>query len=112
MYTSVFLLSVVLSCAFGAPQYQASQPVYAPVEEPQPYAYQYAVQNSPNQENDFSAEESSDGQVISGSYQVALPDGRIQTVTYTVSGDSGYVADVQYEGTPSYPEAPQQPRYV
>ncbi|XP_071748896.1 cuticle protein 18.6 [Lepeophtheirus salmonis] len=111
MYTSVFLLSVVFSCAFGAPQYPASQPAYTPVEEPQPYAYQYAVQD-PQSGNDFSAEESSDGQVISGSYQVALPDGRIQTVTYTVSGDSGYVADVQYEGTPSYPEAPQQPRYV
>merc|ERR1712012_170271 len=39
---------------------------------------------------------------MGGSYRVALPDGRIQTVTYT---SDGYVADVTYEGTASYPEA-------
>merc|ERR1712176_8309 len=41
-----------------------------------------------------------------GSYSVALPDGRIQRVTYTANGYDGYVADVTYEGTAVYPEAP------
>ncbi|QQP42359.1 Putative LOC100870303, partial [Caligus rogercresseyi] len=52
----------------------------------------------------FKAEESADGKGVSGSYQVALPDGRIQTVRYTVDGYNGFVADVQYEGTPVYPK--------
>ena len=38
------------------------------------------------------------GHVMSGSYSVHLPDGRIQTVKYYVNGDGNYVADVTYEG--------------
>ena len=43
---------------------------------------------------------------MQGSYTVALPDGRVQKVTYTSNGYDGYVADVTYEGTAVYPEEP------
>ena len=48
--------------------------------------------------NDFGQNEERDGNVTSGSYYVALPDGRIQRVTYSVDADSGYLAEVTYEG--------------
>ncbi|XP_023336339.1 uncharacterized protein LOC111707460 [Eurytemora carolleeae] len=37
-------------------------------------------------------------------YKVALPDGRIQIVTYHADHIGGFVADVKYEGVPVYPE--------
>ena len=48
--------------------------------------------------NDFGQNEERNGDVTSGSYYVALPDGRIQRVTYSVDAYGGYVADVTYEG--------------
>ncbi|CAB4063346.1 unnamed protein product [Lepeophtheirus salmonis] len=94
------------------PSYKpAPQPSYKPApydESPKPYSFQYGV-NDDYSGAKFSAQEDSDAKVISGSYQVALPDGRIQTVTYTVDGYSGYVADVQYEGTPTYPKYEPKP---
>lgn len=62
-----------------------------------PYNFAYTVKDEPSY-NDFGHQESSDGEVVSGSYSVVLPDGRTQIVTYTVNGDSGYVAKVTYEG--------------
>merc|ERR1739848_90768 len=46
----------------------------------------------------FGANEARDGHSTNGKYNVLLPDGRTQTVTYTVDGYGGYVADVQYDG--------------
>ena len=83
--------------AYGAPAPYAPHPVAK--LPPQPFAYQYGVKD------DYSAQ--SDGYATSGSYNVALPDGRIQTVTYRVDGDSGYIADVQYSGEAKY--APYKP---
>ncbi|XP_071749972.1 uncharacterized protein [Lepeophtheirus salmonis] len=77
-------------------------------EAPQPYAFQYGVADDYTGSN-FSAEENADGKITSGSYKVALPDGRIQTVTYTVDAYNGFVADVQYEGTPVYPKYEPKP---
>merc|ERR1712117_665956 len=64
----------------------------------------YAVADDYSKAN-FNAEETSDGASnVKGSYSVALPDGRIQTVTYSSNGYDGFVADVTYTGTAVYPE--------
>merc|ERR1712029_1106642 len=94
--------------AHAAPAYHAPAPAYKAEEyadEVSPYTYTYAVADDYSKAA-FNAEETSDGASnVQGSYTVALPDGRIQTVTYTSNGYDGYVADVTYEGTASYPEA-------
>ena len=73
-----------------------------------PYNFEYDV-NDGYTYTHFGQKESSDGKAVSGSYRVHLPDGRIQTVTYTAD-DYGNVADVKYEGEakafdykPAYP---------
>jgi len=90
--------------AHAAPAYHA--PVEAYPDEVSPYTYTYAVADDYSKSS-FNAEEQSDGASnVAGSYSVALPDGRIQHVKYSSNGYDGYVADVTYEGTAVYPEAP------
>ena len=96
-----------MAAASAAPQYApVVHAVAAPdLAEPSPYTYTYAVADDYSKAS-FSADETSDGAGnAQGSYSVALPDGRIQRVTYTANGYDGYVADVTYEGTAQYPEA-------
>ena len=54
--------------------------------------YGYAVQDDIG--NDFNKQETSDGGVVTGQYSVLLPDGRIQTVTYSVAPNTGFVVSV------------------
>ena len=110
-----------------APVYRsyAPAPAYKPAptykEEPANYAYNYAVVDDYAGLN-YNQEESRDGYATNGQYSVLLPDGRTQTVTYSVGdGYTGYVADVQYSGyakeyqpAPAYKPAPvyhPAPRY-
>lgn len=70
------------------------------------YRYLYTVADSLSGAS-FNVGEERDGALTSGAYSVALPDGRIQTVNYRVTPESGYVADVTYTGEAHYPvEAP------
>merc|ERR1711962_258361 len=85
-----------------APVYHAAPVVHAPAyqepayDEPAVYAYNYAVADDYSGTN-FQAGENRDGYATTGSYSVALPDGRQQTVNYKVDDAyGGYVADVQY----------------
>merc|ERR1711970_239083 len=79
-------------------------PIYP--DEPSPYTYTYGVNDDYSNAN-FNAAETGDGNGnAERSYSVALPDGRIQHVNYKADGYEGYVADVTYEGTAAYPEAP------
>merc|ERR1712173_198739 len=111
---------VVAHAVHAAPVVAKVAPAYAPApaykaapayheeyaDEVSPYTYTYAVADDYSKAS-FNAEETSDGASnVQGSYSVALPDGRIQHVTYSSNGYDGYVADVTYEGTATYPEAP------
>ena len=100
------------------PAYRAPAATYAPArpaysapayDVPANYAYNYAVADDYTGTN-FNAEENRNDYATSGSYSVALPDGRTQTVNYRVDDAySGYVADVQYSGyaaAPAYKPAP------
>merc|ERR1711892_1537041 len=96
----------------AAPAY-AARPVIAhpvaaasyadPLAEVSPYNFNYAVADDYSSSN-FQAGETSDGLgAKTGSYTVALPDGRTQTVNYSTNEYDGYVADVSYSGTAVYP---------
>jgi len=99
---ALLIAAVAADEAYPKAAYPAAYPKsydYAPM----PYNFAYAVNDAPSY-NDFGHQESSDGKVVSGSYNVVLPDGRTQTVTYTVDDYSGYVAKVAYTGEAKYPE--------
>merc|ERR1712156_16835 len=85
----------------------APAPAYAPVEYtgPAAYSYEWLVKDDYTK-NDYGQKESRAGANTQGSYHVALPDGRIQTVTYRVDGYGGYVADVSFSGEATYPDEP------
>merc|ERR1712228_292488 len=96
----VFLLLPILVVGFPEPQGHSVDKEYPDIEPK--YQYQYAVADDYTNSK-FQAEEERDGFSTLGSYRVALPDGRIQIVTYTANKD-GYVAEVTYKGKAVYPE--------
>ena len=98
----MLIISALVAVALAAPQKYAQQPQYS--DAPAKYAYDYKVQDATSGV-DFGQNESRDGASTQGSYYVALPDGRVQKVTYSVNGDGGYVAEVTYEGEARYPTA-------
>ncbi|KAF2368100.1 Insect cuticle protein [Trinorchestia longiramus] len=79
--------------------------------KPMPYDFAYGVQD-PYQGIDFGRNEKSDGNQVQGSYSVQLPDGRKQTVNYRADHDSGFYADVTYEGKAQYPPKSDKPPFV
>merc|ERR1712106_331586 len=100
----VFIIAALAASAAAAPQgYAVAHPAaaaYGDLAEPALYAFQYGV-NDDYSGNNFQQSETRDGYATSGSYTVALPDGRIQTVKYADNGD-GIIQDVTYDGVPQY----------
>merc|ERR1711986_32705 len=91
-----------------APAYHAA-PVYKEEKlPPQPSAYEYGVADDYSKANSKKTESQDGNGVVTGSFVIALPDGRIQTTTYTADHHNGFVADVTYEGTPVYPPEPKE----
>merc|ERR1740131_191589 len=93
----------------AAPVIAHAAPVGAyadPLAEVSPYNFNYAVADDYSASN-FQAGETSDGLgAKTGSYSVSLPDGRTQHVNYSTNDYDGYVAEVTYDGTAVYPDAP------
>lgn len=65
------------------------------------YSFGYAV-DAPEAENFYAHEEARQGEVTRGRFRVALPDNRLQTVTYRANRD-GYTAEVSYASHPDFP---------
>ena len=53
----------------------------------------------------FCIGQDAEGKVV-GTFVIALPDGRVQTVSYTADHYNGFVAQVSYQGDAVYPEEP------
>ena len=69
------------------------------VNPAKPYSFAYEVVD-PAGGNAYGHRENSDGAgVTEGEYRVVLPDTRTQIVKYRVTRETGYVAEVTYEGT-------------
>ncbi|XP_043226453.1 adult-specific cuticular protein ACP-20-like [Amphibalanus amphitrite] len=67
-----------------------------------PYEFSYAVEDD---DTVFSQSEQGDEEGdVEGEYAVNLPDGRVQTVRYSAGDETGYTAEVSYEGEAQYPE--------
>merc|ERR1712170_277790 len=102
--------------AYHAPVVHAAPAYHAPVahagyvaddlSEVSPYSYTYAVADDYSGAAFNQAENNDGAGVVDGEYSVNLPDGRIQHVKYHANDYDGYVADVTYEGTPTYGAAP------
>ncbi|XP_018019750.2 pro-resilin-like isoform X1 [Hyalella azteca] len=63
---------------------------------PAQYEFAYDVK-VPEEGNDYGHAERRNGDTTEGMYRVLLPDGRVQVVTYSVIGNSGFVATVTYQ---------------
>merc|ERR1719400_992876 len=106
----IFVASALVATAFaaGPPAYGAPAP-YAPEKlPPQPFAYEYGVADDYSKANFKKTETQDANGLVAGSFVIALPDGRIQTTTYTADHHNGFVADVTYEGTPVSPPEPKE----
>ena len=108
LITLAALVAVTLAADIHAPIHAPiHEPSYhpAPYKEPEyappHYEYKYGVDAYDGYQNQvqFGANEARDGYATYGEYHVALPDGRLQTVTYNVADQySGAVMDVKYSG--------------
>ncbi|KAK8384097.1 hypothetical protein O3P69_016074 [Scylla paramamosain] len=66
------------------------------------YNFQYAVQDS---RNNFGHEETRQLENTNGRFFAQLPDGRLQQVNYRVDGNSGFLAEVTYDGEARFPDS-------
>ena len=76
---------------YHAPPVYHAKPAYHPPEKavtysdvPVKYTYTYAVDDDYSQAR-YNAQEQREGYNAAGSYEVSLPDGRVQKVTYTAN---------------------------
>ena len=99
-------MAAAVAIPAGPPAYGPPAPYHEEKLAPQPFAYEYGVADDYSKANFKKAESQEAEGNVAGSFTIALPDGRIQTTTYTADHVNGFVAEVTYQGTPVYPEAP------
>ncbi|XP_069954149.1 larval cuticle protein A3A [Cherax quadricarinatus] len=78
-----------------------ARPAYQ--HDPVTYHFSYAIKDD-YVGTDYDHNEKSDGANVKGSYSVALPDGRRQTVSYVADPYGGYLAQVTYKGQAQHPQ--------
>merc|ERR1711936_234161 len=100
------LISTLALVAVASAQYAPAPVVKVVREIPQPYAYEYGVADDYSKANFRKTETQDAAGNVGGSFTIALPDGRIQTTTYTADHTNGLVAEVTYSGEAVYPPAP------
>merc|ERR1711997_1133147 len=115
MYSLVVLVCCLIVSVISLPTYPKELPKspgisYDKPHKGMPYNYDWAVADSGAGLN-YGQNEDSDGSVVTGEYRVLLPDGRTQIVRYRADHESGYVADVTYEGEAIPYVAPAKPAY-
>merc|ERR1712236_79365 len=89
----ILLLTMVVVDTQNIPSTFTEEYEFSPAQ----YTYEYGVKDGVYNIN-YGQQESRTGHLTTGSYRVSLPDGRIETVRYTVDPVAGYVAKVTYEG--------------
>lgn len=62
------------------------------------YAFEYSANDI------YHSQQQDDQGFVKGSYEVPLPDGRVQIVTYTADGD-GYHPEISYKGEAASPQS-------
>ncbi|XP_071543967.1 pro-resilin-like [Panulirus ornatus] len=102
MTCKILLLAglVALATAAKLPSFRSPLQVGSGELGPSQYKFNWSVHG--DDDNSFGQQEVRDGYHTQGSYSVHLPDGRLLTVTYYVDGDSGFVAELNYEGEARY----------
>lgn len=111
-FIALAALATVALARPDQPRSYEPEPSYGPAS----YDFNWAVQDDYSK-NNYGQQEARNGDKTTGSYYVALPDGRTQKVTYSVDGYGGYQAEVTYEGEAQYPPAqkssykPAEPKY-
>merc|ERR1711973_47132 len=97
-----FVLLALVACAFSSPLPQSFDDQDDYYSDEARYSFEWGVDQDSDESLEFGHRESRDDDVTVGYYFVQLPDGRLQKVNYRVDGDSGFVADVSYEGEARY----------
>ncbi|KAK8404137.1 hypothetical protein O3P69_000298 [Scylla paramamosain] len=97
------LVLVLLVLAVGGPSPSPAHALpdsHAHADDTASYSFAYAV-DAPEYKNFQDREEARLGQETRGRFRVALPDNRLQTVTYR-AGSNGYTASISYDQHPNF----------